>query len=171
MKRTLAVLITLAAIGCKQTESTEAENPPMQPAPENLAADKPAAANMADKRAAADPQADAPKPTAADKTAEAVVPADNTGKNERDRESAALTPMDQGANEGDRTITQQIRSNVVKADEMSMNGKNVKIITVDGVVTLRGPVESAREKKDIANIVKHVDGVKRIDNQLEVATK
>jgi osmotically-inducible protein OsmY len=52
-----------------------------------------------------------------------------------------------------------------------MNGKNVKIVTIDGVVTLRGPVASAREKKDIANLVKKVDGVKRVDNQLEVAAK
>jgi osmotically-inducible protein OsmY len=170
MKRTLAILITFEAIGCKQTEAGGTDNPPVEPAPANVAADKPAVTHVAEKPAAADMHADAPKPTAADKADEPVA-ADNTGKNERDRKAEALTPMDQGENEADRTITQQIRSSVVKADDVSMNGKNVKIITVDGVVTLRGPVETAREKKDIAAIAKRVDGVKRIDNQLEIASK
>jgi len=154
MKRIIAVLITLAAIGCNRTETSGTESPPDQPGPANVPADKPMAVD-----------------TPADKPAAAAVPADNTGKNERDQQAEALTPMDQGENESDRSITQQARQGVVKADEVSVNGKNVKIITVDGVVTLRGPVESAREKKEIANIVKHVDGVKRIDNQLEVASK
>jgi osmotically-inducible protein OsmY len=97
--------------------------------------------------------------------------ADNTGKNARDRGTEARTPMDQGETESDRTISQQIRSEVVKDDALSVNGKNVKIIAIDGVVTLRGPVETAREKADIAKIAKHVEGVKRIENQLEVAAK
>ena len=101
----------------------------------------------------------------------ASVPADNTGRNERDQAKAEPTPGDQAENEADRTITQQIRQDVVKDDALSMNGKNVKIITVDGVVTLRGPVESAEEKTSIATLAKRVDGVKRVDNQLEIAAK
>ncbi|HKP59026.1 MAG TPA: BON domain-containing protein [Polyangiales bacterium] len=99
------------------------------------------------------------------------VPADNTGKNARDERGEALTPMDQGENTTDRTITQQARQGLVRAGEVSVTGKNIKIITNDGVVTLRGPVASAHEKTEIADIVKHVEGVKRIDNQLEVAAK
>jgi len=152
MKRTIAVLVTLAALGCNRSDMSGTESPPAQPEPVNAPADKPMAA---------DEPAAAKEPVAAD----------NTGKNERDRESEKLTPTDQGESESDRSITQQARQGVVKADEVSVSGKNVKIITVDGVVTLRGPVESAREKTEIAKIVKHVDGVKRIDNQLEVAAK
>lgn len=55
-------------------------------------------------------------------------------------------------------------------DALSVNGKNVKIITRDGVVTLRGPVKTDKEKAEIASIAKSVDGVKSVDNQLEVAT-
>jgi len=99
------------------------------------------------------------------------LPADNTGKNERDQDNAKPTPFDQSESEGDRAISQQIRQEVVKGDALSISGKNVKIITVDGVVTLRGPVESEREKADILALAKHVSGVKRIDNQLEVAAK
>jgi osmotically-inducible protein OsmY len=153
MSRSIAVLFILAAAGCKQGA----------PQTESAPADKPSVENRAEspKAAAAEP---------ADKPA-ADVSADNTAKNERDRDNAALTPMDQGGSETDRTITQNIRAGVVKADDVSMNAKNVKIITIDGVVTLRGPVETAREKKDIAAIAKRVEGVKRIDNQLEVASK
>lgn len=99
----------------------------------------------------------------------AAVPADNTGKNERDRNVAALTPGDQGGSEADRTVTQRVRQGVVGSDSLSINGKNVKIITVDGVVTLRGPVKSDQEKSEIAAIAQRVDGVKRVDNQLEIA--
>jgi hyperosmotically inducible protein len=98
-------------------------------------------------------------------------PADNTARNERDRSGTTKTSGDQAENEADRSITQQIRQGVVGADALSINAKNVKIITEDGVVTLRGPVETAGEKDTIAGIVKKVDGVKRVDNQLEIAAK
>jgi hyperosmotically inducible periplasmic protein len=100
----------------------------------------------------------------------AVAPADNSKKNQRDRDPSALTPGDQGGSEADRTITQKIRQTVVKDGALSMNAKNVKIITVDGVVTLRGPVKSDQEKATIAAYAQGVDGVKRVDNQLELAT-
>jgi hyperosmotically inducible periplasmic protein len=98
-----------------------------------------------------------------------TAPADNTKKNERDRDTSTLTPGDQGENEVDRTITQKIRQAVVKDDALSMTAKNVKIITVDGVVTLRGPVKSDKEKTDINALAQRVEGVKRVDNQLEIA--
>jgi osmotically-inducible protein OsmY len=98
----------------------------------------------------------------------APVAADNTKKNERDTGNT-LTPGDQAENEADRTITQQIRKAVVDKDGLSMNAKNVKIITANGVVTLRGPVESANEKADIAAIAQRTSGVTRVDNQIEVA--
>jgi osmotically-inducible protein OsmY len=101
---------------------------------------------------------------AADDTA-----ADNTKKNERDQHAPGLTSGDQAENESDRTITQLVRQSVVKGDNISVAGKNVKIITQDGVVTLRGPVKTAQEKIDIAAVAKQTDGVKSVDNQLEVA--
>lgn len=106
--------------------------------------------------------------TDAPKQAEAV-PADNTARNERDRDNAAKTSGDQTESAGDRTITQQIRQGVVDKDDLSTTGKNVKIITADGVVTLRGPVKSSQEKADIAALAGKVEGVKRVDNQLEIA--
>src|SRR5688500_4504747 len=97
--------------------------------------------------------------------------ADNTEKNERDRNAAALTPGDQGESEADRPITQQLRHAVVGHDGLSTTAANVKIITVDGVVTLRGPVNSAEEQSPIGTIAQPVAGVKRVDNQLEIASR
>jgi len=97
--------------------------------------------------------------------------ADNTQRNERDRGSAAVTPMNQGESKRDITITQQVRQDVVAQDELSTTAKNVKIITHEGVVTLRGPVDSAQEKNEVAQLARKVDGVKEVDNQLEIAAR
>jgi osmotically-inducible protein OsmY len=79
--------------------------------------------------------------------------------------------MDQGESKADLGITQQIRKAVMGHKDLSMDAKNVKIITQDGVVTLRGPVKSAEEKATIADVSKKTKGVKRVDNQLEVAAQ
>ena len=98
----------------------------------------------------------------------AVAP-DNSGRNERDRNDATKTPGDQSESEADRTISQNIRKAVTADDSLSTNGKNVKIITVDGVVTLRGPVKSEAEKTKIESKAKQIAGVKNVENQLEIA--
>jgi osmotically-inducible protein OsmY len=94
---------------------------------------------------------------------------DNTEVNQRDRKADALTPGDQGDSEVDLTITRTIRQGVMKDDLLSMTAKNVKIITVGSVVTLRGPVKSEKERENILAIARGTDGVKRVDNQLEIA--
>lgn len=99
----------------------------------------------------------------------AAVVADNSGTNVRDRDDATKTSGDQAENEADRTISQNIRQAVVADDSVSTNGKNVKIITADGVVTLRGPVKSDQEKTNIGAKAQQVAGVKSVDNQLEIA--
>ena len=99
----------------------------------------------------------------------AAVSPDNSGRNERDRYDATKTPGDQSESEADRTISQNIRKAVTADDSLSTNGKNVKIITVDGVVTLRGPVKSEAEKTNIESKAKQIAGVKNVENQLEIA--
>lgn len=94
--------------------------------------------------------------------------ADNTGRNVRDRNEQALTSGDQSESAADRTITQQIRQAVVGDDSLSTDAKNIKIITTNGVVTLRGPVNSDRERNEIARKARAISGVKNVDNQLEI---
>jgi hyperosmotically inducible protein len=93
--------------------------------------------------------------------------ASNTGINQRDRDDQTLTPMDQMNNESDLKITQEIRQALMKG-EFSMDAKNIKVITRNGTVTLRGPVETAAEREEINALVKAMPGIKSIDNQLEV---
>src|SRR5262245_40863792 len=100
--------------------------------------------------------------------ARAAEDADDTGRNVRDRDSHALTPIDQSETAADRTITQQIRKAVVSNDHLSINAHNVKIITQDGVVTLRGPVKTQQEKAQIEAAAQKVAGVTKVDSQLEV---
>ena len=97
-----------------------------------------------------------------------VKDADNTARNVRDRNDATIDPLDQGGSEADRNITAEIRKAVVADDSLSMNAHNVKIITRDGVVTLRGPVKSSEEKMAVASAAAKIAGVKKVDDQLEV---
>jgi len=107
------------------------------------------------------PQRDSPATTNA-----LTQPADNSGRNQRE-DGTKLTPMDQGENEADRTITASIRAAVMDREELSTNAKNVKIITSDGKVTLRGPVTDQRERTTIGGIATSQPGVRQVDNQLE----
>jgi osmotically-inducible protein OsmY len=95
---------------------------------------------------------------------------DNTARNERDRSGATMTPPDQQESELDLSLTKRIRQAVTDADGLSVNARNFKIISSGGRVTLRGPVETGREKQAIAAIARETAGVTRVDDQLEVAT-
>jgi hyperosmotically inducible periplasmic protein len=96
------------------------------------------------------------------------VDADNTGVNVRDRDMNTRTSGDQSESENDRLITQRIRKIVVADDTLSTNAKNIKIVTINGVVTLRGPVATIQEKNAIERKLSDVQGVKSVDNQLDV---
>ncbi|MEO6872437.1 MAG: BON domain-containing protein [Chthoniobacterales bacterium] len=91
-------------------------------------------------------------------------PADNSGRNARDRSGETVTSGDQSNSSADIKITASIRRAVMKDDSLSMTAKNVKIITADGVVTLRGPVKTAAEKATVAKLAEaHAGGAKVVD--------
>ncbi len=93
---------------------------------------------------------------------------DNTGRNVRDRDGQALTPLDQGNSKADVDTTARIRKGVMAEKNMSINAQNVKIITLNGRVTLRGPVNTGEEKARIAEIAERIARSENVDNQLEV---
>jgi hyperosmotically inducible protein len=93
---------------------------------------------------------------------------ENTELNVRDKAGTTLTPEDQKETKKDIKITAHIRKSVVKDKSLSVDAHNVKIITRNGVVTLRGPIENPAESMAIEKIAKHTRGVVRIDNQLEI---
>ncbi|HTL46573.1 MAG TPA: BON domain-containing protein [Verrucomicrobiae bacterium] len=81
----------------------------------------------------------------------------------------ALTPMDQSNAPADLALTQQIRQALMADASLSMQAKNVKVITIGGKVTLRGPVKDPLEKTHVESLASGVAGHERIDSQLEVA--
>jgi hyperosmotically inducible protein len=93
--------------------------------------------------------------------------ADNTKVNKRDQNNQTLTPMDQSNSKSDLQITGAIRKSIIH-QHLSMDAKNIKIITINGDVTLRGPVSSRTEIDKIVEITKSIPGIKALNNQLEV---
>ena len=93
---------------------------------------------------------------------------DNTATNERDRSGETKTSGDQSNSSADLKITQAIRQALMKDGELSTTAKNIKVITANGQVTLRGPVKSAQEKAKIDQLAKSAAGGAQIDNQLDV---
>jgi osmotically-inducible protein OsmY len=93
---------------------------------------------------------------------------DNTATNERDRSGETQTSGDQSNSSSDLKITQAIRQALMKDGELSMTAKNIKIITANGQVTLRGPVKTVQEKSKIDQLAKSAASGARIQNQLDV---
>jgi osmotically-inducible protein OsmY len=85
-----------------------------------------------------------------------------------DTDKSAPTATDQQENEADRKISQQIRQAVTKDDSLSVSAQNIKIITQDGKVTLRGSVKNDSEKQKIAEKAKQVAGVKNVENLITI---
>lgn len=93
---------------------------------------------------------------------------ENTERNVRDKDGTTLTPDDQKGNKKDVKITTKIRKALVKDELLSVNAQNVKIITSNRIVTLRGIVENVDESTKLEKIAKKTRGVVRVDNQLEI---
>lgn len=105
---------------------------------------------------------------AEDQEAAAKPAVDNTAINKRDTSADVKTSGDQSESAADIKITAAIRRAIVADDSLTMTATNIKIITADGKVTLRGPVKTAAEKAKIAQIAQKEAGKGTIDNQLEV---
>jgi hyperosmotically inducible protein len=95
----------------------------------------------------------------------------NTAVNVRDRAPDAMTAGEQSSAKSDVALTRKIRRAVVKDQALSMLAHNVKIVTANGNVTLRGPVNTEAEKIAIASKAKAIAGAGNVDNQLEVKTQ
>jgi len=96
---------------------------------------------------------------------------DNTKVNERDRSQNEPTADQQKDNRSDQDITQQIRQSIMKDKSLSMYAHNVKIITQNGQVTLKGPVRSEDEKRAIEAKATEVAGENKVTSQLDIKPK
>jgi hyperosmotically inducible protein len=95
----------------------------------------------------------------------------NSAVNVRDRAPDALTADQQSNTKSDLTTTSEVRRAVVKDHSLSILAHNVKIVSVNGKVTLRGPVNTEKEKVAIARKARAIAGRDNVDNQLEVKTQ
>lgn len=161
----------LATTPAEKREYATGQTPSTTPKPESgprsqaLVAEREPMADATNRNAAGIPADRSTPQSPAPKT-----DADNTRVNERDRSSAALTPMDQGSSASDRAITQQIRKDLMKDKSLSFTAKNVKVITIDGKVTLRGAVKSEAERTAIEAAARRATGDgARVDSQLEIS--
>jgi osmotically-inducible protein OsmY len=89
---------------------------------------------------------------------------DNTKMN-KDQGSTA---DQQKVNSSDQEITRKIRRAIIKDKSLSTYAHNVKIITQDGMVTLKGPVNSADEKSNIEAKAAAVAGQNNVTSEIEV---
>ena len=66
-------------------------------------------------------------------------------------------------------LTAKIRKALIADKALSMYAHNVKIITQNGSVTLKGPVRSEDEKQQVASkAAEAAGGADKVDNQLTV---
>jgi hyperosmotically inducible protein len=73
--------------------------------------------------------------------------------------------------EADLELSSSIQRTIVEDDSLSATAKNVTVVSVDAVVTLRGRVESTDEKQRIASIARTASGVRRVDDQIGVVLR
>jgi hyperosmotically inducible protein len=97
---------------------------------------------------------------------------DNTAVNSRDANGNTLTAGDQSkGTQWDVELTRKIRQMVTADKSLSTDAHNVKIVTLHGVATLRGPVRSLEERKKVASLAAKVNGVASVRDELEITPR
>jgi hyperosmotically inducible protein len=92
--------------------------------------------------------------------------ADNTTRN---KDQASPNADNQKMNPADREVVQKIRKSIHLDKSLSTYAHNIKIISQDGKVTLRGPVRSEDEKNSLEAKAVEVAGDGNVTNLLEIA--
>lgn len=90
---------------------------------------------------------------------------DNSARNK----DHSTTADQQSANKSDTEITRDIRRSITSDKSLSGYAHNIKIITQNGAVTLKGPVRSDEEKQTVASkAAEVVGGADKVTNELTV---
>jgi hyperosmotically inducible periplasmic protein len=89
---------------------------------------------------------------------------DNSSQNKAQIETADNQPN----SKADRQTTAKIRKAIISEKDLSTYAHNVKIITVNGQVTLKGPVQTEDEKQKVASIAANVVSPDKIVNDLTI---
>jgi hyperosmotically inducible periplasmic protein len=94
---------------------------------------------------------------------------DNTQVNKRDRAAGEATADQQKNNRTDLDLTKDIRKSIMDDKSLSTYAHNVKVISQNGTVTLKGPVKSADEKNSVVlKAVSIAGGADKVVDQMSV---
>jgi hypothetical protein len=99
---------------------------------------------------------------------QAAPPSSAAPDNSVHNKAQTKTADNQKDNASDREVTQKIRRSITADKSLSTYAHNVKIITQNGQVTLKGPVRNENEKEMIASKAAEVVGAEKVNNQLTV---
>jgi hyperosmotically inducible protein len=105
-------------------------------------------------------------------TVSVAAPFQDNDKTQNDKTSMSdkgATAAEQTENRSDKETTRDIRRAIVKDDSLSTMAHNVKVVTKNGMVTLRGPVRSEEEKKAVEAKAVEVAGASKVTNDLTVS--
>jgi len=102
-------------------------------------------------------------------TKQQTTPPDNTNVNKRDQDQSRPTAGQQKENRPDREITRLIRQSITQDKVLSTYAKNVKVITQNGNVMLRGPVRSQEEKATIETKANEIAGASHVKSEIQLA--
>lgn len=94
--------------------------------------------------------------------------ADNTAVNVRDQSVLELTAQDQPTSARATETTRLIRAELTTDPTLSTYAKNVKIIVIDDLITLKGPVNSDAERMKIMRTANNLAPGYKIENQIQV---
>jgi osmotically-inducible protein OsmY len=89
--------------------------------------------------------------------------------NKQDANENATTAQTQKETTSDRELTQNVRKAIMADKSLSTYAHNVKVISQNGTVTLKGPVRSEEEKQAIAAKASEAAGNAKVVNELSVA--
>ena len=95
---------------------------------------------------------------------------DNTKANQADPAQNAPTADQQKNKKADVETTRQIRKALTSDKSLSSYAHNVKVISQNGMVTLRGPVKSEVEKQTVEAKAAEVAGAGNVKSELTIAS-
>jgi hyperosmotically inducible protein len=101
--------------------------------------------------------------------AQTPVAPDNTKSNKVEATNTTATADGQSNKAADLDLTKRIRQSVMADKALSTNAHNVKIVTVNGNVTLNGVVRSEDEKSSIEKKAADIAGQSKVTNDLKIA--
>jgi osmotically-inducible protein OsmY len=99
---------------------------------------------------------------------DANIKADNTQLNQRDRNTSEPTADNAKNNQSDLQTMQQIRKAIVADKSLSTYAHNVKVVSQNGRVTLKGTVHTEAEKSNIEAKACAVAGAENVVNNITV---